>query len=95
MTNSSRSGWLGVVPEMSNRGTAAYALADLVERRRRVPHDEAFRLLGGEVVLVARSRGLVEIRGGGRYAELVPGRGGPTMFDPDWAARSAPAGRWR
>ena len=79
---------------LSDRGAAAHAVADLVKRRRRVPHDEAVRLAGAPAVLVARSRGLVRLEGAGRHAELVPGNG-LLMSDPDWHGKSVRTGRWR
>jgi hypothetical protein len=39
-------------------------------------------MVGQEVVLIARSRGLVRLEGFGHHAELVAGRG-ISMFDPD------------
>ena len=67
---------------ISARGARSHALADLVRRRRRLPHSEAVRMVGQEVVLIARSRGLVRLEGFGHHAELVAGRG-ISMFDPD------------
>jgi hypothetical protein len=83
MTNSSRRGWPDVAAEqMSDSGAAAHAVADLVRRRRRVPHAEAVRLAGAKAVLVARSRGLARLEGFGHHAELVAGNG-VSLFDPD------------
>jgi len=79
---------------MSDHGATAHALADFVKRRRRVPHGEAVRMVGQEVVLVARARGLVRVRGFGHHAELVPGTG-ISMFDEDFHGKSLRAGRWR
>jgi hypothetical protein len=67
--------------QMSDHGATAHALADLVRRRRRVPHEEAVRLAGSETVLIARARGLVRLVGGGRDAQVVAG--GSSLFDPD------------
>jgi hypothetical protein len=69
---------------LSDLGARAHAVADLVRRRRRVPHEEAVRLAGAQAVLVARARGLVRLHGFGRHAELTPGNGTP-MFDSGYA----------
>jgi hypothetical protein len=79
---------------MSDMGARAHAVADLVRRRRRVPHDEAVRLAGGQAGLSARARGLVRLVGGGRYAELTPGNN-LSLLDLDWHEKSWRAGRWR
>jgi hypothetical protein len=79
---------------MSDRGAAGHAVADLVKRRRRVPHDDAVRLAGAHAVLVARARGIVRLEGFGTAAELVPGTGIP-LLDSDWHDRSWRADRWR
>jgi hypothetical protein len=78
---------------LSDLGAAAHAVADLVKRRRRVPHDEAVGLAGPKAVLVARARGLVRLEGFGRHAELVPGN--VSMFEPGWHGKSLRGGRWR
>jgi hypothetical protein len=44
-------------------------------------------MVGQEVVLVARSRGLVRLEGFGDHAELVAGSG-VSMFDPDVRSRA-------
>jgi len=79
MTNSSRSGWPDVAAKRMS--AAAHAVAELVRRRRRLPHAEAVRLAGSKAVLIARARGLVRLVSGGHHAQLVAG--GCSLFDPD------------
>jgi hypothetical protein len=79
---------------LSDLGAAAHAVADLVERRRRVPQAEAVRLAGAQAVLVARGRGLLTLEGFGADAELVPGDA-ISLLDPNWHGKSLRAGRWR
>lgn len=78
--------------QMSGRGAAAHAVADLVKRRRRVPYDEVVRLAGAQAMLGAQARGLVRLDG--RHRELVPGNNA-SLFDPDWHEKSWRGGRWR